>query len=78
MPSNYMVARLTPLLGMRNSMAPNPHPNLMGSPVKYMAEGSAAASTDYGLTSPQWPGKPPILICFLHSLPTRHPPLTAQ
>ncbi len=33
------------------------HPNLMGSPVKYMAEGSAAASTDYNeLTSPQWPG----------------------
>ena len=33
------------------------HPQLMGSPVKYMAEGSAAASSEYGLTSPQWPGK---------------------
>ena len=49
------------------------HPNLMGSPVKYMAEGSAAASTDYGLTSPQWPGKPLILTCS--SLPPRSSPL---
>ncbi len=40
------------------------HPNLMGSPVKYMAEGSTAASTDYGVTSPQWPGKPFFWLVF--------------